>query len=432
MAESKHIPAILAGARTPFLDTAGAYGEMMAFELGAEAIRGVMNKTGIDAGKIDMVSMGIVVHEIETTNVTREAMLAAGLPSSIPAYTTAMAGLSPNIGVANLSDMISLGRINFALAGGMETFSDVPIRLSPNVRRTAMKMRQAKTGKARLKALSKLRPSDISLDIPKSWDYTTRKTMGQATEAMVQKFHVTREDTDRYALQSHQRAVQAASEGHLAPDLITVKVKGHAPVSADNTPRSDISLEKLASLKPAFDKKAGIITAGNASRFTDGAAALLLGSLHAAEREGLEPLAVVRDYQFTGVDDMHTEMLLGPAMAIPRLLNRHNLNSEDVDVWEVHEAFSAQILVNQVCLADDRFARERHGLKKAVGAMPEERLNIWGGSLALGNPFAATGGRLLMTAARRLKENGGRYAVVSSCAGGGLGTAILLENADKL
>lgn len=432
MAASKKLPVILAGVRTPFLDTAGAYGDMMTYELGARAIRGVIEKSGVDADRIDMVSMGIVLHEVENTNVAREAMIAAGLSSRIPTYTTAMAGLSPNIGVANLSDMITLGRIDLALAGGMENFSDVPIRLSQNVRRSAMKLRQSRSTREKLKALGKLRLSDLSLDIPKSEDFTTRKTMGALTEATVKKYPVTREDCDRFALQSHQRALRAIEQGDFEPDMVAVQVNGHAPVTTDNSPRRDISLEKLASLKPSFAKPDGVITPGNASRFTDGAAALLLGSLDAAEKQGLEPLAVIRDYKFTGVDDLHTEMLLGPAMSIPPLLMQNKLCMDDIDVWEVHEAFAAQILANQTCLASDDFCRQRFGLKQSMGAMPEEKLNIWGGSLALGNPFAATGGRLLMTAARRLKQTGTRYAVVSSCAGGGLGTAILLENADLI
>lgn len=432
MSRHQQLPAILGGARTPFLDTAGAYADLMTYELGAKAIKGLVEKSGVDADRIDMVSMGIVLHEVENTNVAREAMLAAGLSSSIPSYTTAMAGLSPNIGVANLCDMITLGRIDLALAGGMENFSDVPIRLSQNVRRSAMKLRQSRTTRDKLKVLGRLRLSDLALDIPKSEDFTTRKTMGELTEAMVQKYPVSREDCDRFALQSHQRALQAIADGSFDPDIVSVEVNGYDPVTTDNSPRKGISLEKLGSLKPAFNKQSGVITAGNASRFTDGAAALLLGSLGAAEAQGLEPLAVVRDYKFTGVDDLHTEMLLGPAMAIPQLLQNNQLSMEDIDVWEVHEAFAAQLLVNQACLADDVFCKERFGLPKALGAMPEDKLNIWGGSLALGNPFAATGGRLLMTAARRLQESGKRYAVVSSCAGGGLGTAILLENAALL
>ncbi len=425
-------PAILASARTPFLDTAGAYSDLMAYELGAVAIRGVMDRSSLDSDKLGMVSMGIVLHEVETPNVAREAMLAAGLSTRTPAYTTSMAGLSPNMAVATLCDMIGQGRIEFGIAGGMENFSDVPIRLSPKIRRLAMKIRQSRNNKDRARALSQLRLSDFSFDIPKGTEYTTQKTMGAITEAMVQRFPVSREESDRFALQSHQRAVQAIEQGLLRADIVPVKTKGHGVIDEDNSPRTDISGEKLARLKPVFDKKKGVITAGNASRFTDGAAALLLGSLHAADRNGVEPLAIVRDYLFTGVDDLHNEMLLGPAMSIPQLLHKNKLSADDVEVWELHEAFATQILVNQACMASAEFARQRLGLKKAMGAIPEERLNIWGGSLALGNPFSATGGRLLMTATRRLKATGGRYAVVSSCAGGGLGTAILLENAEAI
>lgn len=431
VAKTTNLPAILAGVRTPFLDTAGAYSELMTHELGAQAIAGVVGRTGIDPEALDMVSMGIVVHEVETTNIAREAMLTAGLPSHVPAYTTAMAGLSPNIGVVNLCDMIRLGRIELAIGGGMENFSDVPIRLSRNVRRLAMKLRQARTTRERLQALRALRPGDLTLDIPKGTDFTTRKTMGASTEAMVKKYPVTRAAADEFALRSHQLAVQATQNGNLPADMVPVRLADGREVTADNTPRDGLGIEQLTKLKPVFDREHGVITAGNASRFTDGAAALLLGSLAAAERAGLEPQAVLVDAVFTGVADLETEMLLGPAMAIPKLLARNQLSMDDIDVFEVHEAFAAQLLVNQACLASDDFVRRRLSLPQAPGAMPEEKLNRWGGSLALGNPFAATGGRLITTAARRLKSEGGRYAVVSSCAGGGLGTALLLENADR-
>ncbi len=425
------LPAILATARTPFLDTAGAYAELMTHELGAQAIAGVVQRSGVDPEALDMVSMGIVVHEVETTNIAREAMLTAGLPSQVPAYTTAMAGLSPNIGIVNLCDMIRLGRLELAIGGGMENFSDVPIRLSRNVRRMAMRLRQARSHRQRLRALARLRPGDLALDIPKGTDYTTRQTMGASTEAMVRKYPVTREECDAFALRSHQRAVQALRSGQLNADIHPVRLPGGGEVCADNTPREGLQLEQLARLKPVFDREQGVITAGNASRFTDGAAALLLGSLAAAERHGLTPQAVLVDAVFTGVADLYSEMLLGPAMAIPRLLERNRLTMDDIAVFEVHEAFAAQLLVNQVCLASDAFVRQRLSLSRAPGRIPEDRLNLWGGSLALGNPFAATGGRLIATASRRLAVEGGRYAVVSSCAGGGLGTALLLENADR-
>ena len=427
------LPVLVRGARTPFVETGGLYSPLMSYQLGAKAIAGVVEKSGIDPGRIEMVAMGTVLQEVETTNVAREAMLNAGLPSTTPAYTLTMAGLSPNIAVGTVCDMITLGRIEVAVAGGVESFSDPPLRASQNLRRSLMKLHQDRSAKTAFKVLKSLRPKDLLPDFPSGTDFTTRKTMGACTEAMVRKFGVTREDSDRFTARSHALAVQAWNEGFYDDDIVTVHVSaGGDPVSRDNSMREDASAENLARLKPVFDRKNGVITAGSSSGFTDGAAAVLLASFAAAERLKLEPQAVVRDYVLSGVEDIETEMLLGPAMAIPRLLQRNDLKVEDIEVWELHEAFAAQILANQICLASDDFARTHLAMDHAPGPIPVERLNTWGGSLALGNPFSATGGRLLTTAARRLQAEGARYAVVSSCAGGGLGAAILLENANRL
>ncbi|HEY0917276.1 MAG TPA: thiolase family protein [Solimonas sp.] len=427
------LPVILRGARTPFMETAGAYARLMSYELGARAIAGLVEKTGIDAARVDVVAMGTVVHEVETTNVARECMLNAGLPSTIPAFTLSMAGLSPNVAVGTVCDMIALGRAELAIAGGTETFSDPPLRARQALRRGLMKLNQDPSAKNALRVLGSLRPRDLLPEMPSASDYTTKMTMGACTEAMVKKFGVARQDSDRYAARSHALAVQAWEQGRYAEDIVPVQVQGRdEPVTRDDSMRADTNADKLARLKPVFDRESGIVTAGNASRLTDGAGALLLSSLGAARRLKLEPQAVVRDYVLAGVDDLFSEMLLGPAMAIPKLLQRNGLGMDDVDVWELHEAFASQILANQACLASAEFAREYHGLSQAFGAIPEDKLNTWGGSLALGNPFAATGVRLLTTAARRLQQEKKRYAVVSSCAGGGLGAAILLENADRL
>ncbi|MDM4769239.1 thiolase family protein [Solimonas sp. SE-A11] len=427
------LPVILRGARTPFMETAGAYAKLMSYELGARAIAGLVEKTGIDAARVDVVAMGTVVHEVETTNVARECMLGAGLPSTIPAFTLSMAGLSPNVAVGTVCDMIALGRAELAIAGGTETFSDPPLRARQALRRGLMKLNQDPSAKNALRVLGTLRPRDLLPEMPSASDYTTKMTMGACTEAMVKKFGVARPDSDRYTARSHALAVQAWEQGRYAEDIVPVQVQGRdEPVTRDDSMRADTNADKLARLKPVFDRESGIVTAGNASRLTDGAGALLLSSLGAARRLKLEPQAVVRDYVLAGVDDLFSEMLLGPAMAIPKLLQRNGLGMDDVDVWELHEAFASQILANQACLASAEFAREYHGLSQAFGAIPEDKLNTWGGSLALGNPFAATGVRLLTTAARRLQQEKKRYAVVSSCAGGGLGAAILLENANRL
>lgn len=419
---------LVAGARTPFLDSGGAFSSLMTYQLAAQSIAGLVRKTGVDVERIGMVTMGTVLHEIETSNVARESMLTAGLPATIPAYTTSMAGLSASIGFANLCDMIALGRMDAAIAGGVESFSDIPIRFSQTIRRAAMKVRQDGSARNVLKLLAALRPRDLLPEMPTGTDFTTRKVMGVCAEAMVRKFAVSRADCDAFTEQSHQRAIAAIAQGRYADEIVPVDVPGlKTPVMADNTPRSDCTMSKLVRMKPIFDKSRGVITAAGSSRFTDGSAALLLTSQQAAKSMGLEPKAVVVDYQFSAVKDLETEMLLGPAVTIPRLLSRRGLTMSDIGVWELHEAFAAQILVNLACLSRPKFAAEYHG-GQVPGTIALDRLNAWGGSLALGNPFAATGMRLLSTAAARLQVEGHRYAVVSSCAGGGLGAAILLEN----
>ena len=423
-----NLPVLVDGVRTPFLDSAGLYADLMSYELGAKALAGLLEKSGVAAADIELVIMGTVLHEVETTNVAREAMLAAGMNSRTPAYTVAMAGISPNVGVMNLCDQIALGRTRIGIASGTENFSDVPVRLSQKVRRSLMKLRQRKDFAERMKVLGSLRPWDLGLDIPDGSDYTTGMTMGVSCERMVKGYPVTREASDQFAADSHAHAVRAQGEGLLASQIVPVINGDGAAADTDNTPRADADFDKLSQLKPVFDRENGIITPGNSSRFTDGAGALLLTSQGEAARRNLKPLAIVRDYLLGGVDSLENEMLFGPAMTIPPLLARNGLGFEDIGVWELHEAFAAQILVNLKCMADPAFVRERHGKGAPSGDIPRDRLNSWGGSLSLGNPFAATGCRLLLTAAQRLEKDNARYAVVSTCAGGGLGAALLLEN----
>ncbi|MEQ8511935.1 MAG: thiolase family protein [Algiphilus sp.] len=423
----EHQPVLVAGTRTPFLESAGLYAELMSYELGSFSLAALLDRSGVPADAIELVVMGTVLHEVETTNVAREAMLAAGLHSRTPAYTVAMAGISPNVGFVNIADQIALGRLKLGIAAGTENFSDIPIRLSQNIRRGLMKLRQRKQLGERLKVLASLRPGDLTLEIPQSSDYTTGLTMGEACERMVKGYGATREASDRYAAEAHARAIAARDDGRHASQIAPVRNKAGALAEHDNSPRADASVERLAGLKPVFDPAHGIITAGNASRFTDGAGALLLASQEEAARRQLRPMALVRDHLLSGVDSLQDEMLFGPAMTIPRLLAQNGLHFEDIDVWELHEAFAAQILINIDRMADADFIAERHGADVPHGRIPLERLNTWGGSLSLGNPFAATGCRLLLTAAQRLEQAQARFAVVSTCAGGGLGAAILLE-----
>ena len=419
--------ALVASARTPFLNTATAYSPLMSYELAAYAIQGIMQRCPSAIDDLGLVTMGTVLHEVNTTNVAREAMLKAGLSSRIPAYTVAMAGISPNVGVSNICDMIVLGRIKVGLAGGTDNFSDVPIRLSQPVRRSAMKLRNQSTITGYLNAVKSLRLKDLALDIPKSADYTTKLTMGQSCEAMVERFGVSRLASDEYTFRGQHNAMQAIEQGYLAEQIVPITV-GDNHISQDQAPRMS-SLAQLSALKPVF-AESGIITAGNSSKFSDGAGAVLLADVDYAKQHQLDIQALIVDYEWSGVDDLNHEMLLGPAMTIPALLKRQQLRFSDIDVWEIHEAFAAQILINRTCMADAEFVQSRFGADYPFGDIPMDRLNLWGGSMSLGNPFAATGIRLLQTAAQRLKQQGGRYAIVSTCAGGGLGAACLLENID--
>lgn len=424
----ERLPVIAGAVRTPFLNSGGAYADLRNHELGAIPLRMVLERAGVDPGDVQMVTMGCVVQDVETTNVAREAMIAAGYPTTIPASTISMAGVSPEASVTTLCDMIALGRLDMAVGGGTENFSDLPIRASRNVRKRAVKLVLAKSSRERLRTLAGLRPRDLLPELPSGQDLTTGMTMGAACEAMVRRFGVTRAEADAYAARSHQCAAQAWDADRFGDDVVPVDAPNGETVTRDDAVRGDTDADKLARLKPSFDKDNGIITAGNASGLTDGATALLLTSAGTARERGLDTQAIVRDYAFTGVTDMHTEMLMGPAIAIPRLLWRHGLTHDDIGAYEVHEAFAAQIVANQTALADDDYARNEAGVDAAYGEIPMDKLNVWGGSLALGNPFAATGGRLLATAVRRMREAGDRYAVIATCAGGGLGAAMLLEN----
>ncbi len=421
-------PVIVDAVRTPFLHSGGAFSQLRHHELAARPIRALLERSGVAPAEIEFLTVGAVVQELDTTNVAREAGLEAGLPMRVPAYSVSMAGVSPAVGLAHLCDMIALGRLDIAIAGGSENFSDIPIRLRRPVRQRAARLALAKSAGAKLKALTGLRPGDFLPELPSSKDLTTGMSMGLACEAMVRRFGVSREAADAFAVRSHQLAAAAWAQGHYAADVVPVSLgTGAVVVERDDGIRQDTTADRLARLKPAF-AAGGIITAATSSGITDGASAQLLMSAAAAAARQLPVLGRLVDYQFGGVNDMHTEMLLGPAMTIPPLLARNGLAIEDIAVFELHEAFAAQILSNQQALGDAAFARAELGLEQPVGAIPLARLNTWGGSLALGNPFAGTGGRLLSTALRRLQASGERYAITATCAGGGLGAAILLEN----
>lgn len=413
--------------RTPFLKSNGAYRPLMSWELGREAIKGLMAKTGLEPKVVDVVAMGAVVQDPRTSNLAREAMLGAGLPVTTPAFTTTLACISANVAATTVADQILLGRVDVAIAGGAESFSDPPIRLSKNLRQALVKMQKAKGPQGYLQILSTLSPADIVPDIPSAAEYSTGQTMGESCERLAKRLGVTRQESDEFAVRSHVLADRAWKEGRYADEVVAVPVPpGFDLVKTDDGPRGDSTVDGAGKLKPAFDRDFGLLTAASSSFLTDGGSAVLLMAAEKAKALGYKSRSVLRDWVYAAGDPLE-ELLAGPALTIPRLLQKNQLTIKDIGVWEIHEAFAAQVVANLKLVADATWVKERTGADVS-GVIPLEQLNIWGGSLSLGHPFGATGGRLIATATRRLEVSGARYAVVSGCAAGGHGSAILIEN----
>lgn len=410
--------AFVDGCRTPFLRSGTDFAELTSYDLGRMALKALLDRTDLDPALADRVIMGSVVQNVKTTNVAREASLGAGFPNSVPAFTVTMACISSNQAIASAAELIEGGQADVIVAGGTESLSDVPILFQKKVREKLFEARKFKNPQDYLKLLKGLSPSDLLPETPAIAEYSTGETMGESADRLAAMFDVSREAQDEYALRSHHQAA-AAQEAGLLQDEVTPATPppGFEPVTADNGVRPDTSMEKLSSLKPAFHKPFGTVTAGNASFLTDGASATLLMSQAKAEELGYTPKAFLRDYVFVA-QDPGDELLLGPAYAIPQVLEAAGLTLDDIDVFELHEAFAGQVLAVLEAL-------RRNG----TGDVPMDKLNLWGGSLSLGHPFGATGARLVMQAADRLHHEDGRYALVAACAAGGLGHAMLVERA---
>lgn len=418
---------LIDGCRTPFLRSGTGYSALSSYDLARIAIKAVLKRTGIDPERIDSVIMGTVASRLETSNVAREASLAAGVPRRASAYTVSAACISANLAIISGCEAIKAGKAEFILAGGTESLTEIPILYKKSLRRRIAALSRAKGLFDYLKALKGIRLAELLPEMPAISEFSTGRSMGQDCDRLAARLGVTREEQDFFALRSHQLAARAASAGLLADEIEPVRVPpDFSPIVKDNGLRSDTSLEQLSRLKPAFQRPYGTVTAGNSSFLTDGAAAVLISSEEEALAAGFKPKACIKDWACSG-QDPEEELLLGPAYAVAKLLDRSGLAIEDIDVFESHEAFAGQVLANMKCLASESFARQKLGRQKKVGEVSLDRLNTLGGSLSLGHPFGATGARLVTTAANRLVREGGRFAVVTGCAAGGLGNAILLE-----
>jgi acetyl-CoA acetyltransferase family protein len=415
------------GCRLPFRRVGTDYASLTGYDLAREVLAGMLNRHGLNGEEVDGVIMGCVVQNPRNSNLARDAALAAGLPSSTPAHTVTMACISANRAIADAAAELAAGRAGLMLAGGVESLSDVPIGFGKELRQRLLGMRGAKTARDYLGLMRGLRPLDLLPRAPAIAEYSTGETMGQSADRLAAAYRVSREEQDAYALRSHLAGAEATRGGRLGPEILATAVPPeHRPLKEDNTFRADSSPEKLAKLPPVFVKPHGTVTAGNSSPLTDGAAVTLLATRSRAEELGLPIRALIRDWVFVA-QDPGQELLLGPAFAVPRLLERNGLAWSDLDAIEIHEAFAGQVLAVLAALGSDRFARDRLGRAERVAEVELERINPWGGSLSLGHPFGATGARLVTTAVNRLHVEDGQTALVTACAAGGLGHAMLLE-----
>jgi acetyl-CoA acyltransferase len=397
-------------------------------DLAKAVVAELVARTDLDPTLIDRVVYGQVVCSPDVPNIAREVVLGAGLPRHIDAYSVSRACATSTQALADAAQAIMLGDIDIALCGGADSLSRPPITYSTGFVDVLMAANAAKDPLQKARAFLDLKPKDFLPKPPALKELSTGFTMGQSAEAMAKENRIPREEQDAFALQSHQAAHRAWESGVFKDEVMTIRVGHHLEkaITQDTFVRSDASLEKMASLKPAFDKNYGSVTAGNSSPLTDGASALLLMEESKALALGFEPLAFVKAWAFAAVDPSW-QLLMGPALAIPKVLRKAGLHLQDMDFIDMHEAFAAQVLSNIQALESTAFARERLGQEEAVGVVDRSRLNVYGGSISMGHPFAATGARQVHTMARALQRRGGGRALISQCAAGGLGAAVVLE-----
>ena len=417
--------AVLGGNRIPFARSNSVYADASNQDMLTAAIDGLAVRFGLEGERLGEVVAGAVLKHSRDFNLTRESVLGSKLAPETPATDIQQAcgtGLQATIQVAN---KIALGQIEAGIAGGTDTTSDAPVAISDKLRKKLMKVNAARDTMGKVTALAQIRPGDIGLSIPQNAEPRTRLSMGEHAALTALEWKIGREEQDALAAASHQHLAAAYDAGFL-DDQVT-PFRG---LERDQNLRPDSSVEKLGTLKPVFGKgEAATMTAGNSTPLTDGASAVLLASEDWAAEHGHEPLAFLRASETAAVDYVHGNegLLMAPAYAVPRMLEREGLSLQDFDYYEIHEAFASQVLATLKAWEDPVFCKERLGLDEPLGSIDRSRLNVKGSSLAAGHPFAATGGRIVNVAAKLLAEQGSGRALISICAAGGQGVVAILE-----
>jgi acetyl-CoA acyltransferase len=421
--------AIIAGVRTPFAKAGTALKDLTAIDLGKRCVAELIQRTELDGTQVDAVIYGTVVPSVIAPNIAREVSLLPMLPKGVQAFSVSRACASANQAITDGADQIALGHAHVIIAGGAESLSNVPILHSRTMAEKLVAMSRAKTAGGRVKIASSIRPRDFVPITPAIAEPSTGETMGESAEKMAKINGISREDQDQFALRSHRLAKAGTEDGRLTAEIAPL----HVPPSydtvleSDNGIRADTSLEQLSALKPVFDRKYGTVTAGNASPLTDGGSAVLLMSEERAQTLGYRPLAWIRSYAYAALDPGE-QLLMGPVLAAPVALQRAGLSLRDIDLVEMHEAFASQVLCNLRGFESKEWA-QRAGFSEPVGEVDRARLNVMGGSISIGHPFGATGGRILTTLTNELVRRGGQFGMLTVCAAGGMGHVMVIERA---
>lgn len=418
---------IVDGARTAFVKSFGVFEDCDALELYSRAVDGLIRRIGVDPQELDEITCGVVVPQTKNGNVARDAILNLGLPPHIHGLTLNRACTSSLQTVTDAARSIAFGSPDLILAGGVESLSDVPIVYSREARKFLVKLSKARTTAAKLNILKNFSAKAWLPKPPSLSEPLTGFTMGEHGEMMAKQNRISREDQDLFAVESHKKAAHAQESGYLDQEIVPVwpAPRYDICVDKDNVIRADTSLDALRGLKPAFDRKYGTLTAGNSSPLTDGAAVCLIGDEARVKSLGLKGRARIKDALFVGVDP-YEQLLIGPALAIPLLLKRNNLQISDVDRYEIHEAFAAQVLSCTRAMESEDFMQRYFGTK-ALGPFPMDRLNVNGGAIAIGHPFGATGARLVTSMTNELIRSDKSLGVIAICAAGGIAGAMLIE-----
>lgn len=420
--------AIVGGLRTPFVKAGTKFRGLSTLDLGALATNELLQRSNLEGEQIDQVVFGAVVADVGAPNIAREIVMRCNMPASVDAYSVSRACATSTQAIVSGAQAILFGDSQIVIAGGSDTLSKPPIMYDDKVVDALMAANAAKDLPSKIKAFTRLRPGDLAPRPPALADLSSGLTMGAAAEKMARENDISREAQDQYAYESHMKAATAWEKGVFADEVMSLPMPPsyRETVVQDGIPRADTTIEKLSGLRSAFDKKYGTVTAGNASPLTDGAAAVLLMEEKTARKLGFEPKAYIRSWAFTGLDPSW-QMLMGPSFATPLALDRGGLTMEDIDVVDMHEAFSAQMLSNLKAFASAEWAKKHLKRDEPIGEIDEDNLNLYGGSISLGHPFAATGARQALTMANELQRRDQGTALVTQCAAGGLGAALILE-----